>query len=139
VNFVPAATGSRIATLTIYDDQGLSSQQINLTGTGTIVSLSTRNLAFGNDPVGKPKLLPVTITNVSTNTFLHLTAFAISGTNASDYTNSSNCVSTISPGSSCTFNVTFTPSAQGFRSATLSITDDGGGSPQTVVITGNGT
>jgi phospholipase C len=139
VNFVPAATGSRIATLTIYDDQGLSSQQINLTGTGTIVSLSTRNLAFGNDPVGKPKLLPVTITNVSTNTFLHLTAFAISGTNASDYTNSSNCVSTISPGSSCTFNVTFTPSAHGFRSATLSITDDGGGSPQTVVITGNGT
>ena len=141
VNFVPTAVGTRTALLTIFDDQGLSAQQINITGTGTIVSLSTKNLAFGNETVGQPKSQPVTVTNGSSSTILHVTAIAISGTNASDYSESDNCVSagSIAPGSSCTITVTFTPAAKGFRSANLSITDDGGGSPQTVVMTGNGT
>jgi hypothetical protein len=42
----------------------------------------------------------------------------------------------LAPKSSCTINVTFTPTAQGTVSGTLSITDDGPGSPQSVALTG---
>jgi hypothetical protein len=34
--------------------------------------------------------------------------------------------------------VTFTPSATGSRSASISITDSGGNSPQTVILAGTG-
>ncbi len=141
VNFLPTAVGTRSATLSIFDDQGLSQQQINLTGTGTIVQLSTKNLAFGNEAVGLSKSQPVTVTNASKSTVLHVTNIAISGTAASDYSESDNCVSagSIAPGTSCTITVTFKPTAEGFLAASVGITDDGGGSPQSVVLTGNGT
>jgi hypothetical protein len=41
-------------------------------------------------------------------------------------------------GASCSVSVTFTPKAKGAREAALTIGDDGGGSPQKVVLTGNG-
>ena len=141
VAFLPTAGGSRSAALTIFDDQGLSSQVINLTGTGTIVLVSAKNLSFGNETVGQTESLPVTVTNVSASTALHVTSITIAGNSATDYTESDNCVSagSISPGGSCTITVNFTPSAKGFRAATLSINDDGGASPQNVALTGNGT
>src|SRR5215472_10398728 len=42
-------------------------------------------------------------------------------------------------GLSCLIKVTFTPAAIGSRKATVSINDDGGGSPQLVPLTGTGT
>jgi hypothetical protein len=141
VKFSPTASGSRSAAVTYSYDDGLHLQLMNLFGTGTIVSLSTKTLAFGPEQVGDGESMPVTVNNVSNLTALHVTAIAISGVAAKDYTESDNCVSagSIAPGSSCTINVTFTPSAKGFRAATMSITDDGGGSPQNVAITGTGT
>src|SRR5271165_2546887 len=141
VTFEPGGLNARSAALTIYDDEGLTSQQISLAGQGTIVQLSPQTLAFGNVSVGKFVSLPVTLTNTSTTTSLQVTGIAISGVNAKDYTESDNCVSagTIVPGGSCTINVTFTPAAKGFRTATLGVTDTGGGSPQNVALTGDGT
>lgn len=85
--------------------------------------------------------MPVTLTNTSTTASLSVSAIAITGVAASDYTETDNCVSagSIAPGGSCTINVTFTPSAKGFRSASTSITDNGGASPQAVALTGTGT
>jgi hypothetical protein len=42
-------------------------------------------------------------------------------------------------GAKCTISVTFTPAASGARTATLSIADNAGGSPQTLSLTGTGT
>jgi hypothetical protein len=39
---------------------------------------------------------------------------------------------------SCTITVTFTPSATGARSATVSVVDNAGASPQTVPLAGTG-
>ena len=141
MKFSPTASGSRTAAITYSYDDGLHLQLTNLFGTGTIVSLSTNTLAFGPEQQGQGESLPVTVSNTSTTTALHVTAIAISGVAAKDYTESDNCVSagSIAPGGSCTINVTFTPSAKGFRSAAMSITDDGGGSPQNVALTGTGT
>jgi phospholipase C len=140
VTFTPSVSGARGAQLIIWDDQGISSQVVNLVGTGTIVSLSTRTVSFGNQTVGKSNSIPMTLTNTSGTTSLNVTGIAITGTGASDYTESDNCTKgAIAPGGSCTITVTFTPSIKGFRSATMSISDDGGGSPQNAALTGTGT
>src|SRR5207249_4117424 len=46
---------------------------------------------------------------------------------------------TLAAGGTCTINVTFTPTALGARTGTLSLADDAGGSPQIMTLSGNGT
>jgi len=45
----------------------------------------------------------------------------------------------IAAGATCTITVTFKPSAQGTRKAEVSISDDGGASPQKITLGGVGT
>jgi hypothetical protein len=71
---------------------------------------------------------------------LSITSLAITGTNASDFAEvADTCGSSLAAGSTCTIGVAFTPSATGQRTATLSITDNGSGGPQTASFTGTGT
>jgi hypothetical protein len=107
----------------------------------TSVTLSPTSLAFSSQSTGtssSPK--GVTITNTGTSA-LTVSSVAISGTNAGDYKETNNCTS-VAAASSCTVNVTFTPTAAGTRTATITITDNAGGvsnSTQTVALTGTGT
>jgi hypothetical protein len=67
-------------------------------------------------------------------------ALTISSVSSSaGFTQTNNCGSTLAAASSCIINVTFTPSAAGSASGTLSVTDDAAGSPQTVSLSGAGT
>jgi hypothetical protein len=67
---------------------------------------------------------------------VNLWQIALSGPNAADFSKTSTCGPSLAAGSSCGITVTFTPSAAGPRSATLLISDDGGGSPQPVSLSG---
>ena len=49
------------------------------------------------------------------------------------------CGQTVAPGTPCTINVTFTPTATGTQTGTLEITDNAAGSPHTVRLSGWGT
>jgi hypothetical protein len=82
----------------------------------------------------------VTVKNTG-NANLNITAAAaISGTNAADFAVAAGTTCTngaaVAPNATCVINITFTPSAAGARAATLSITDNAAGSPQTLGITG---
>src|SRR2546427_11929916 len=44
----------------------------------------------------------------------------------------------LAAGANCVLNLTFTPTAASARTATLTITDDAAGSPQSVSLTGTG-
>ena len=148
VSFKPTGTGSRIASVTIADSAAGSPQTIPLAGSGTqaAVSLSPASISFGNQLSGIPSA-PVTITMTNTGTgSLTLTAATTSGTNAGDFTiSANNCmgtnVSTV-PNGTCTMQVTFTPAcsnAAAARTATLSLTDNAPGSPQTISLSGTAT
>jgi trimeric autotransporter adhesin len=63
---------------------------------------------------------------------------ALTGTNAADFSQSNKCGSSLAAGANCTINVTFTPSQPGPRSASITITDNTTGSPQSVALTGTG-
>ena len=76
----------------------------------------------------------VTITNTGTVS-LSITSITTSG----DFSQTNNCGSSLAGGAKCTINVTFTPTAIGTRSGTLSVNDNASTSPQTVALSGSGT
>jgi virulence-associated protein VapD len=57
---------------------------------------------------------------------------------AAPYSQTNNCGASLAAGQSCTVNVTFSPTAVKYYSASLTIADDATNSPQTVSLTGSG-
>jgi hypothetical protein len=138
VTFTPTAKDNRAGVLATSDSDPASPQAIPLTGVGTVVSLSKKALSFASQPVGTtsaPK--DVTLTNVGTAQ-LNFTGISVTGKNAGDFSQTNTCGTRIAGGASCTITMTFAPTATGTRKAVLSISDDGGGSPQKVNLTGKG-
>jgi len=139
VFFTPTQPGELLGYVTVSDTGGGSPQRVALAGTGTVVSFSPSQIDFGNLQVGKfsaPE--KVTLTNEGTGT-LSIKGIAISGDNASDFSQVNACPGQLTAGASCTITVIFHPQAQGLRTAAIEVNDDGGGSPQKVPLTGTGT
>lgn len=136
VTFTPTNINARTATLTITDADG--TQTVALQGTGTAVSLSPTSLTFPSQALNTTSApQTITLTDVS-GTALKITSITITGTDASDFAQTNNCGTGVSGKKSCTINVTFTPTTSGTLTASVSIADNGGGSPQTVALTGTG-
>ena len=109
-----------------------------LSGTGLLAvpSLSTATLGFSDTNVGDTtKTLAVVLTNVG-NTSMTLGSIALSGANASMYGTATNCAVSLAAGAYCTTNVSFTPTAAGAATASLTFTTSGGNS--TVALSGTG-
>ena len=140
--FSPSATGSRSAALTITSNASPATESAQLSGTGLApapaVTLVPGSLDFGTVTQGSSASLNVSATNSGTAP-LHITTVVLGGANANDYNSSSpTCNSAVAVNSACTIIVTFTPLASGLRSATVTITDDSPGSPQTIAVKGTG-
>ncbi len=138
VTFKPTTTGTRSATLDVTDGGAGSPQVVTLTGVGTTAKLTPTSLSFGTVTTGTSSTAKtVTLKNVGTAS-LTISGIAITGTNAGDFSQTHTCGSSLAAGASCTMSVTFKPTATGTRSATLGVTDGGGGSPQSVTLSGTG-
>ncbi len=109
---------------------------------GSVVTLSQTSIDFGSQTVGTasaPSM--ITLTNTNTVNPLVISQITIQGANAGDFTEMDNCTNLpvgLPPEGKCTINITFSPGS-GQRSGTLSITDNGGDSPQIVPLSGTGT
>ncbi len=150
VTFKPAATGALTAALNVADNASGSPQAVSLNGTGTQVSLSPATLAFGT--VATSKALSVTVKNLGTTALTFSSAPTITGTGAARFAvsvySSSPATSTflnpaltsLAQNATCTYTVTFNNAdATTAATAALNVFDNGGGSPQTVAMTGTGT
>ena len=139
VKFAPEQKGAIAGTLSVSDDAQGSPQKVALSGSGTVVKLSATGVNFGDQKVGtKSPAAPVKLTNVG-KSLLIIRQISIKGTNPGDFSQTNNCGGSVRAGGSCTIKVIFAPQAKGGRSASLQISDDGGGSPQEVALTGSGT
>jgi phospholipase C len=141
VAFTPTAKGTRTGSLTFNDDAPASPQSVPLTGTGTVVQLVPPSVDFGDQKVGtKSAPQVVTLTNKDTGP-LRITGMAVTGANPTDFARTTTCSFTnaLPPGANCTISISFKPAAIGPRSASLGVKDNGGGSPQLIPLTGNGT
>ncbi len=128
-----------ITGLSIMAACGGGSSSTTTTTTTPGVGLSASTLTFtttsGTTPTSQTQMVTVTDNGTASDTF---TGFAISGTNAADYTQSNTCGTGIASGATCTVSVTFSSSTAGSGlTATLTITDNAG--TQTVALTGTAT
>jgi hypothetical protein len=102
---------------------------------GAQAGITPLRISFSAQTVGttsKPKA--ITIRNLG-STALNFASILAAG----DFAVQSNtCGSSISPGGSCTVGVTFTPTAQGTRPGTITITDSDIRDPQVVMLSGTG-
>ena len=139
VIFTPSAIGISKGSLTVTDDAANSPQTIALGGAGTIITLSPVGINFGDQKVGTTSAAAsVTMSNVGT-TAVTIGSVSLTGTNPGDFDQTNNCGKSLGAHTSCTIQVTFTPTATGSRSASLAVSDNGGGGPQKVSLTGTGT
>jgi hypothetical protein len=141
VTFTPSSTGSRTASVNITDNAAGSPHTVALNGTGIApaVTISGASVGFNPQQVGAASApQTITLTN-SGNATLTISNVAVGGANAADFTLSHTCGSPVAPGATCTVSVTFTPTASGSRTASVNITDNAVGSPQTVALSGMGT
>ncbi|HKW33377.1 MAG TPA: choice-of-anchor D domain-containing protein, partial [Candidatus Acidoferrum sp.] len=142
ITFKPTATGARSASLTLNDDAANSPQSVSLSGTGVApaVSLSSASLTFTSQPVGTTSAsqnIMLSNTGNATLTFSG-SGIAITGTNSGDFSETNTCGSSVAAGANCTISITFKPTATGARNASLSVTDNASGSPQSISLTGTG-
>ena len=97
-------------------------------------SLSSFSLSFQDEGIGGTTLSQqIFLANTGSLT-LNITSIVPSG----DFAATNTCGSSLAGGASCTISVTFTPTAAGARTGTITITDSVASSPQKVTLTGNG-
>ncbi|HEV2426068.1 MAG TPA: choice-of-anchor D domain-containing protein [Terriglobia bacterium] len=138
ITFTPASIGSLSGNISISDNAAGSPQKVSVSGTATEVSLSPTSLNFGSVTLGTTSsTMTVTLTNVGSSS-LNVTKISMTGANSTEFAQTNTCGSSVGAGASCTVNVTFTPAGTGTRTASLSVNDSGGASPQTVSLSGTG-
>jgi hypothetical protein len=98
------------------------------------IYVSPKLLPFPNTAIGSTSApMTVAIDNNQTGTL------SISGMQvAAPFSQVNNCGSTLTPNQTCTISVTFSPTTVKYYSASLTITDSAGNSPQVISLTGNG-
>jgi FG-GAP-like repeat/Abnormal spindle-like microcephaly-assoc'd, ASPM-SPD-2-Hydin len=133
----PLASGVRFGALTITDNAINNPQTVSLTGSGTgpAIHLSPSPLTFSGQLLSTTSAVQtVNVTNPGDSA---LTIASVASTE--DFAQTNDCSNPVAPNASCSIKVTFTPSATGSRSGTLTITDNVPGGPHTVTLSGNGT
>jgi hypothetical protein len=135
VTFIPTATGNRTGSLSITDTSAGSPHTVQLAGIGgqASVTLSPTTLSF-SQAVNTTGTSQVTLTNPGTIP-LQISSVQVSGAAFSE-TNS--CGISVVAQAICVINVSFSPTATGSATGTLTITDNAAGSPHTVALTGKG-
>jgi hypothetical protein len=142
ITFNPTAAGNASASLGVVDSVG--TQTSSLSGTGTAIvaapaaTLTPATLAFGSVTTGTSSTAQsATLTNTG-NAALTITGITITGANASVFSETNTCGSSLAAGAKCTLSIVFAPTTAGADTATLSVADNAPGSPQTSSLTGTG-
>ncbi len=139
VTFTPSQTGTRTGTLTFTDGAASSPQTVNLTGTGILVkpTFNPTHLAFGAQPLEVPS---ATKTVVLTNpNLVALSVSSVASTGSEFVVSADTCSGTmVAASGTCSFDVTFTPTATGIVTAKIIVTDNAEVTTQSVPVSGNG-
>jgi hypothetical protein len=140
VTFKPTTTGTRTASISITDNAAGSPQTVSLTGTGiaATVTLAPASLNLGNINVGSSSAAQKLTLSNSGNATLTISSITVTGLDPGDFSQTNNCGASLPAATNCTINVVFTPVAAGPRQASLSVTDNASGSPQTAALSGTG-
>jgi len=147
VTFTPSVAAAESATLVITSvvtNGGQASTDVfdvNLSGTGSAtapgVGFDHTSVPFGDQMLTTTSAaIPVKLTDTGNGP---LTIFSIAA--SGDFAQTNTCPmspATLAAAGFCTINVTFAPTVVGARTGTLTVTDNAGGSPHSIPLTGTG-
>ena len=97
-------------------------------------AVTPATLNFGSQGVGTTSLAQIITLSNPSNVQFGITSIAATGS----FGQTNNCGPSLKPGTNCTVNVTFSPTATGLQQGTITITDSTRTSPQAVPLTGIG-
>ncbi len=97
-------------------------------------SLSNSSRSFGSVAVGTTSAAKTVTVSNSASTALMVGSIVASG----DFAQTNTCGSLVAGRGSCVISITFTPTAAGSRTGTVTITDNASNSPQKISLTGTG-
>ena len=137
VTFTPSQSGARSGAITVSDNASPATQTISLTGTGTgaQANLAPSSLTFTAQMVGtssSPQSLSLSNSGSAALTISSITFIG-------DFSQTNTCGASLAANSSCTISVTFTPTAAGSRTGSITVTDNASPATQTVSLSGTGT
>ena len=143
ITFNPTSIGDKTATLTYTSNAPNSPHVIPLTGRGVdaFIELSETTISFDDTNVGSTSASTVLIISNAEASNIDLTVSALNLTgDASDFTIDDSVTTpfSVAPGNSVNVPITFNPTAQGNRTASLSIVSNDDNSPATVSLSGVG-
>ncbi|HEV2991129.1 MAG TPA: choice-of-anchor D domain-containing protein, partial [Candidatus Angelobacter sp.] len=136
VTFTPQGMGPWNASLGIQGGFPGSPASVSLTGNGTATqgTFNPSTLSFGSQAVGSTSGARSLFFFNAGNTVLNLAGFVVTG----DFAQTNNCPASMAPNASCTLMVTFTPSADGSRSGTISAQGNFTGGAPSMSLSGTG-
>jgi autotransporter-associated beta strand protein len=114
-------------------DGAPTSVQVQVSMTGTVM-LGSNSVSFGNVAIGDSDSRSVTLTNGGA---APLTITSID--TAAPFSSTNNCGTVLAVGASCAINLSFSPTAAGSASGTLTVVSDAPTSPDHVSLSGTGT
>jgi hypothetical protein len=137
VTYSPTVTGTFNIGIAITDSNSVSPQVFNVKGSGILpVTFSPTSLTFSGQSVGTISAgQTVTLTNNQSST-LSINSISASGDYGAIASGSAPCSGTLAANKTCTFTVTFAPTATGTIKGEVSVGTSALGSPQNINITG---
>jgi sugar lactone lactonase YvrE len=152
VYFAPKAAGTRLGSVTINDSGFFNSAPtVNLTGTGSAISIGGSPVSFGNQTVKVTSgIKSVTIKNngstpitMSDGVPPHPLPYVLNETTDFAFAVGGNtCPAAgqqLAPKGSCTIGLTFTPQSTGLKKGAVIVSDNDPTTPQVIGLSGTGT
>ena len=140
---LPSGTSDRYVELSFTGNTGWSAAQLSefevfpgggSSGGPSALTASPSSESFGNENVGSTSSAQsVTVTNPGT-TAVSMSSIGVTG----PFSESNNCGTSLAAGASCAVSVSFTPTAAGSATGTLSVNSSAPNSPLTVALSGTG-
>lgn len=144
VTFAPTTTGAKSATVNIPSNATNGTQTVGLTGVGVNpeITVSPTSVSFGNKQISTTSMASqIIVQNTGSGSGpVTISSVAIGGTGASHFTIANDGCTNATLNTqfdNCTFDVTFTPTSTGAKSATITILSNDPVS-RTVTLTGTG-
>jgi hypothetical protein len=140
ITYSPTVVEYDAGSLTVTANGSATTNSVSLFGTstqGSIMSVPS-DFKFPDTQVGKTATASIRISNTGRLALSNVN-FSLSGNEAADFTFTPSQCSTIPVGGNCTVALSFSPSAEGGRYASIAITSDASNSPRIVTLTGTGT
>ncbi len=139
VVFAPKAAGAVSGSVSVMSDASSAPSTVSVSGTGvaaaTLLNSSAASLSFGNVTAGASSAQTVTLTNAG-NSNVTISGVTVSGAKFSATGVSSGLI--LSPGQHAVLNVTFSPSAAGALSGSVTVASNASNSPATISLSGAG-